>query len=356
MADDFYRLEGVTHRLRFKRRVRTSRGSLTDHEVLYLKLTEPGTGRTGWGEAAPLPGLSPDSVEAIQSWVRNHPRVSAADPLEEVPPGYPALRFGLETAWKSVRSSDPFQLYPSPFVDGKGGIPINGLVWMGSKREMERELRQKVAQGFSCLKLKIGALHWEEERDLLRGFRARYPAERYELRVDANGAFSADTVWPVLEELERLQVHSIEQPVPAGDWELLANICRNSPVPIALDEELIGIETAERRRALLATVGPAYLILKPTLIGGIAAAEEWIRFAADARVGWWATSALESNLGLNAIAQWVATWDPDLPQGLGTGALYTNNLTSPLEVREGRLHLNPRGRWSTPEALQTTHG
>lgn len=341
-----YRL--IPYTLHFKFKAGTSRGYLTQKTSYFIILNDA-HGRQGIGEAAPVPGLSPDdhphlpkqahqllgelcrqtfgSLDEALQWVATH-----------CPPGFPSLRFGVETALRSFWASHPLVLFDSPFVQGKQGIPINGLVWMGNLDFMQEQIEEKLQQGFRCIKMKIGALEVEKELDLLRKLRQRFSADALTLRVDANGAFDSKQAMPVLEALAQLEVHSIEQPIRPGQWDAMARLCQESPTPIALDEELIGIHTREEKRQLLEHIHPHYIILKPTLTGGLEAANEWIRLAESMDIGWWATSALESNIGLNAISQWTATWAPKLPQGLGTGQLYHNNLPLPLEIHAGQLY------------------
>ena len=222
------------------------------------------------------------------------------------------------------------------------GIPINGLIWMGDYQMMLEQIERKIETGFRCVKLKIGAIRFEEELALLRHIRAKLPAGKVELRVDANGAFTPAEAMEKLQRLAELEIHSIEQPIRAGQWEEMARLAAASPLPIALDEELIGHDTYEEKTRLLQTIRPRYIILKPSLHGGIHGCEEWIEIAGREGIGWWITSALESNIGLNSIAQWCATLSNPLPQGLGTGALFTDNIDLPLEVRGDCLWFNPK--------------
>ena len=216
---------------------------------------------------------------------------------------------------------------------------------MGDFNRMLAQIEKKMEAGFRCIKLKIGAINFEEELALLQHIRSHYSFKEIELRVDANGAFSPTDAMEKLKRLSELDLHSIEQPIRAGQWEAMARLCEETPLPIALDEELIGITDSTEKLALLETISPQYIVLKPSLIGGFSGAEEWIEFARNCRVGWWITSALESNVGLNAIAQWTATLPINMPQGLGTGALYTNNIPSPLEQIGDELRYNPDKTW-----------
>ena len=251
----------------------------------------------------------------------------------------------METALLDWRHGGRRVVYPSDFADGKRGITINGLIWMGDKRTMAARIEEKLAAGFSCIKLKIGAIDFDDECDLLAFIRSRYGRDTIELRVDANGAFAPDRALEYLKRLSDYDLHSIEQPIRAGQWEAMARLCETSPLPIALDEELIGVNGATEKRVLLETVAPQYVVLKPSLVGGFTGTQEWIDAARVAGAGWWITSALESNVGLNAIAQFTATLPVEMPQGLGTGALYTNNIPSPLEQVGEQLLYNPAKEW-----------
>ncbi|MEZ5104553.1 MAG: o-succinylbenzoate synthase [Draconibacterium sp.] len=334
--------------LYFKQPAGTSRGVLTVKEVFYLTLFDKeNPTKKGIGEIAPLPKLSPDAISDLEEKIKV--LVQAINEGELLPLNklvdLPAVRFGYETALKGMNSESPVLLYPSGFTEGKTGIPINGLIWMGTKDFMVNQVKEKLAAGFTCLKLKIGAIDFESELDILRSIRKRFPCEQLEIRVDANGAFSAEKALSILEELAAFNLHSIEQPIKAGQMEEMRKLCKETPLPIALDEELIGISTLEEKEQLLDEIQPQYIILKPTLTGGIKASEEWIALAEKRGIGWWVTSALESNIGLNAIAQWTATLGTSNFQGLGTGALFTNNIESPLFVSEGYIRYNPNRNW-----------
>ncbi|NOZ03257.1 MAG: o-succinylbenzoate synthase [FCB group bacterium] len=336
--------------LRFKRPSGTSRGILTERKTWFLKLTEignPNPERTGIGECAPLPGLSIDDRPNFESRIADVCREidNYLSDLKASLRDYPSIRFGLETALRDLENEGKRLLFPSPFVDSGRPIPINGLIWMGTPEFMRRQIKEKLASGFTCLKMKIGALDFETELNLLRDIRREYPPAEIELRVDANGAFDPDTAPEKLARLAELEIHSIEQPIPPGRPERMAEICENSPLPIALDEELIGISDEKEKHTLLATIRPQYIILKPTLVGGFAGAREWIAIAEKHNIGWWVTSALESNIGLNAIAQWTATLGDTMTHGLGTGQLYLNNIPSPLTIDSGKLYYKPQSEW-----------
>jgi o-succinylbenzoate synthase len=256
----------------------------------------------------------------------------------------PAVRFGIETALKDMESGGKQYLYNNHFTRGEGGIPINGLIWMNSAKVMLEQVKEKLAQGFRILKFKVGAINFEEEMSLLKSLRAMYSGEELEIRLDANGAWKPDEAIEKLKRLSDLDIHSLEQPIRAGQVQAMARVCEESPIDIALDEELIGIVEKEAKDALLQQIRPAYIILKPSLLGGIAASEDWIDAADSAGVAWWVTSALESNIGLNAIAQWTASLKVSMPQGLGTGMIYKNNISSPLYIKDAKLwHEQGRG-------------
>ena len=347
--------------LRFNFPARTSRGALTEHVAYYLELRDRRhPGRVGWGEAAPLAGLSPDYGPGFEAQVQqlcqklNKQRFAFGEDMEVgslVEAGLPALRFALETAVLDLAGGGRHQLYTNAFSESRVGLPINGLVWMGDAPFMRAQIRQKLAAGYSCLKLKIGSLDFATELALLAEIRAEAGPAELTLRVDANGAFSSAEALGKLDQLARFDVHSIEQPIAAGQWAALAEVCRHSPVPVALDEELIGLTEPAQQAALLAAVRPAYLVLKPTLLGGHAATRRWIALAAAHNLGWWITSALESNVGLNAVAQLTGEYDvAGFAQGLGTGQLYHNNVAAPLRIAHGTLHYDPAGRWGPLDA------
>ena len=260
---------------------------------------------------------------------------------------FPSIQFGLEQAFLSLQSEDPFVLFESDFTNASAGIPINGLIWMGSEAYMNEQIALRLEQGFRCIKLKIGALDFKREIALLAGIRKKYTKEEITLRVDANGAFSNGEALEKLQLLADYGLHSIEQPIKAGNTSAMKHLCEQTPLPIALDEELIGVNDVTSREKLLQTIQPQYIILKPSLLGGFAGCREWINLAAKYGIRWWVTSALESNIGLNAIAQWTYTLQNELPQGLGTGSLFSNNFESPLKVSNGKLHYHPAREWQT---------
>ena len=324
--------------LHFRQAAGTSRGVYTTRDVRYVRLTDVATGRTGVGECAPLPKLSCDDLPEYDSILSAQcRRLEETDVLDyEALRPYPSMLFGLESALMQLKTNHT-TLIDTPFTRGETGIPINGLIWMGTFEEMYQRIEEKMAAGFRCIKLKIGAIDFDREIYLLEHIRKHFGKDRIELRVDANGAFKPEDALKKLEILSRFDLHSIEQPIRAGQWNEMAGLCRRSPLPIALDEELIGINTVEEKTRLLDTVRPQYIILKPSLHGGIRGSEEWIQLADERHIGWWISSALESNVGLNAIAQWCASLHPTMPQGLGTGLLFTDNIPSPLYIQGDAL-------------------
>jgi len=338
----------IKHILNFKRPSGTSRGVLTSKETFFLVIEQEG--KKGTGECNLFRGLSADDVpdyEAKLQWVEQHLHLGEKALLEELKT-FPSIQFGVEQAFRSVVAPQWYELFPSNFTKGKDAIPINGLIWMGSSDFMKTQIKEKLAQGFRCIKMKIGAIDFEEEYRILKALRNEFSASDIEIRVDANGAFQATEALRYLERLATLQLHSIEQPIRAGQWEAMAELCEQTPLPIALDEELIGIFTREEKQRLLREIQPQYIILKPSLIGGYSGSEEWITLAETLGIGWWVTSALESNIGLNAIAQWTYTLRNPMPQGLGTGTLYTNNIPFPLYVENGHIGFNPCERVTFP--------
>lgn len=323
--------------LNFKRPSGTSRGVMTTKETWFIILEE--NGKKGIGECGILRGLSiddrPDYKEKLH-WACENIHLGEAA-LWQALIEFPSIQFGLETAFRSLNADDPFVLFPSEFTSGIKNIPINGLVWMGEEAFMKQQIEDKLDQGFNCIKLKIGAIDFEKEISLLEFIRGNFTPEQIEIRVDANGAFSPDEALQKLQRLSQYQLHSIEQPIHQHQADEMEQLCAATPLPIALDEELIGVFEYADKEALLQKIKPQYIILKPSLVGGMRGCDEWITLAEEQNIGWWITSALESNVGLNAIAQYTYTKSNLMPQGLGTGALYTNNFDAPLEVRNGEL-------------------
>lgn len=323
--------------LDFKFVARTSRNEMTQKETFFIRLTDSSTGKVGVGECPIFRGLSADDTPDFESRLAS--LCSALSRGEEFDiSNSSALIFGLETAKLDLESDAAGVMFDTPFSRGEAPISINGLVWMDSIEKMLESAAQKVEQGFKCVKIKIGQHDFEREVAMLDAFRRVFGPDKIELRLDANGAFGPDDALGKLKRLSVFDIHSIEQPIKAGQWEAMADLCQNSPIDIALDEELIGVADAAKASDLLSAISPRHIILKPALCGGVSGAEMWIREAESRNIGWWATSALESNVGLEAIAQWVATHEPAVCQGLGTGSLYTNNFISPLSVKSGALH------------------
>ncbi len=343
--NDAFFLEVVPYTLHFINPAGTSRGVMNEHHVWYIHMVSiEDPQREGWGECAPLPGLSCDDVPEYESILHrfcSEFEYTGQIDFKVLEP-YPSMLFGFETACQSYGRGNHI-LFESSFSRGISGIPINGLIWMDTIENMAVQIERKLQQGYSCIKLKIGSLNFEEEIELLERIRKRFPSTRITLRVDANGAFTTDIAQERLDRLAALDIHSIEQPIMAGQWDNMAELAARSKVPIALDEELIGIHTTRQKEALLDTIKPHFLVLKPSLHGGFRGCEEWIRLAESRSIGWWVTSALESNIGLNAIAQWCATLPITTHQGLGTGMLYRDNITVPLQIRGENLWFDPTG-------------
>lgn len=332
--------------LNFKRPGGTSRGILHSKETWFIILE--GNNRQGIGECGLFRGLSCDDrldYETTLKWVCNNIDLGL-DVLLSKLVEFPSIQFGLEMAFKSYSSTNQFLLFPSDFTQGEASIPINGLIWMGDKDFMRSQIRNKIDAGFDCIKMKIGAIDFEEELNLLRHIRNEFSSDEIELRVDANGAFDARDALENLKRLSEFKLHSIEQPIKQGQIEEMAQLCEQTPLPIALDEELIGVNNVTKKEDLLQTIQPQYIILKPSLVGGINGSQQWIDIAEKEKIGWWITSALESNVGLNAIAQWTYSLNNPMPQGLGTGGLFTNNFDSPLLVDQGELHFNSELTWN----------
>ena len=332
--------------LNFKRASGTSRGILKTKETYFLILEN--NSNIGYGECGVFKGLSADDrpdYEDKLNWLCSNIDKDEAFLLNELIE-FPSIQFGLEQALLSVKSENPFVLFPSKFTESKDSININGLVWMGSEAFMKQQITDKLKAGFSTIKMKIGAIDFKTELALLKSIRNEFTSKEIELRVDANGAFKPNEALEKLKRLSELELHSIEQPIKQGQIDEMANLCDKTPIPIALDEELIGVFNVTKKQELLQIVNPQYIILKPSLVGGFKGSEEWIQLAEKQNIGWWITSALESNIGLNSIAQWTYTLNSKMPQGLGTGSLFTNNIESPLEVKNGHLHYNNTKKWN----------
>ena len=331
--------------LKFKQASGTSRGILKTKETYFIILNK-GT-KIGVGESAIFRGLSYDDVPNYEEKLHdvcNNINLGLEKLLEKLI-DFPSIQFGLEQAFLSLASSNRFNLIPSKFTEGNAKIPINGLIWMGSKEFMKNQIIEKINAGFTTLKLKIGAIDFKTELALLQKIRKEFTANEITLRVDANGAFKPSMALEKLKRLSDLDLHSIEQPIKTKQWQEMALLCQKTPLPIALDEELIGIAQTGEREKLLQTIKPQFIILKPSLVGGIKASNQWIALAENQNINWWITSALESNIGLNAIAQYTYSLQNKLPQGLGTGSLFTNNFDSPLVVKQGYLGYDVSLKW-----------
>lgn len=331
--------------LNFKKPSGTSRGVMTEKETWFIILEE--NGKIGIGECGILRTLSiddrPDYEEKLQ-WVCHNIHLGEKQLLEALIE-FPSIQFGVETAFRSLGSKTPFDLFPSDFTQGKKSMQINGLVWMGDESFMKAQIEEKLVQGFTCIKLKIGAIDFEKELGLLRFIRQNFDAKTIEIRVDANGAFDLSEALYKLNQLSGFELHSIEQPIQKNNTDKMAELCKSAPFPIALDEELIGVFGRDKKEELLVKIQPQYIILKPSLVGGFNGVLEWISIAEKYNIGWWITSALESNIGLNAITQFTYILQNPLPQGLGTGSLYTNNFDCPLEIENGKIQYNQEKKW-----------
>ena len=334
-----YSYNVIEHHLQFVKPAKTSRNIFKTRTIYLIELTDISNGKRGLGEAAPLSLLSIDDIDnyaqVLESKVEEFcetRRIEDVD-LEK----YPSIKFGLETALLSLQADAKGRMYDTAFTRGESTIPVNGLVWMADAQSMYEEALSKIEEGFKVIKFKVGALDFDEECRMLEKIRKRFSACKITIRVDANGGFTAQESLKQLKELSRFEIHSIEQPIMAGQWDDMARLCRDSPMAIALDEELIEMNVHTSGAKLLDFLNPQYLILKPNLIGGVSIADEWIRLANKQGTGWWATSALESNIGLNAITQWVSTYDNPMHQGLGTGSLFSNNFDTSLKLHHGLM-------------------
>jgi len=336
------------YKLLFRNPSGTSRGILTEKDSWFIIIRDAfQPGLYGIGECSLLNHLSIDYLPDYEAKLKficsninlNKTKLFAGLNL------FPSIRFGLETAFLDIENEGKKHVFPSHFTSGEQGIPINGLIWMGSIPYMKEQLKKKIENGFNCIKIKIGALNFNDELGFLSYIRKEYGKD-IELRLDANGAFKPDDTIEKLKRLNEYNIHSIEQPIRKGQIAEMEYICRNSPIPVALDEELIGVPE-HKQLALLEQIKPRYIILKPSLLGGGAATDMWTENAVKLNINMWITSALESNIGLNAIAQYAFTKRPSIPQGLGTGSLFSNNFPSPLEVKNDHLYYNPQHHWQT---------
>lgn len=347
------------HVLKFKFKAGTSRGELTEKVTWILNVHESHHPEVfGLGECGPLAALSIDDHEEYNYYIDRiaHDLKGQDMPSSEgevyklvsklVPKELPAMRFGLETALLDLLNEGQRMIFKNRLVASGDRLPINGLIWMGDEAWMKDQIEEKLASGYTCIKLKIGAIDFDKECGLLEAIRKNYSADQITLRVDANGAFQTNEALAKLKRLAEYELHSIEQPIMPHQPEAMQMVCKHSKVPIALDEELIGVHGAEEKRELLRFIQPQYIVLKPTLVGGLASTKEWISLAEDQGISWWITSALESNIGLNAITQFTASYPVEMPQGLGTGQLYENNFDSPLTVGAGYIHYDQKKKWN----------
>ncbi len=333
---------------KFRQAAATSRGTFHSKKVYFLVLYDDKQPFiNGVGECSVFPGLSMDDIDGFEKKLNeivdliNRGWYNLKSPIYL----YPSINFAIETAMKDLEQKGSKILYPSAFTEGKDSIRINGLIWMGLADKMQRQIDMKLESGCSCLKLKVGALKMDEEYALLAKLRKRYSVDDLEIRLDANGAFQPEEALEILYRLSDLGIHSVEQPILPSQLEEMAALCETSPIPIALDEELIGKHPRENKWQLLKLINPQYIVLKPGLLGGISSCSEWIELAEEMKIGWWITSSLETNIGLNAIAQWTYTLKNPLAQGLGTGSLFENNIDSPLALTGEKLYYFPRKKW-----------
>lgn len=343
--------EYCRYRLVFHEPAITSRDVMTDKDTYFIRISdERRPGIYGIGECALFRGLSADDTPDYEDMLAQVcADISRQGLTAFVPSDSSSIRFGAESALADLRNGGRRLLWPGRWTRGEIAIPINGLIWMGSHDRMLARIDEKIEAGFRCIKLKIGGIRFDEELNLINHIRERYAPEELELRLDANGSFTPSDALCNLRALAPYGIHSIEQPIKAGQTEAMAEICRKSPIPVALDEEPIGCRDTKSKIALLDSIKPQYIILKPSLCGGFAASEEWAALACERGIGWWATSALESDIGLNAIAQWCGSMNTKIPQGLGTGRLYVNNIASPLRQIGDGLRYDPEGVWELPE-------
>ena len=329
-----YRAEWCRYRLDFTFEARTSRGSMLHKDTYFIRITAS-DGRSGIGEVPLFRGLSQEDTPEFESLLASKCRNVAEAMLN---PGASSIAFGVAGAFAAFSHRTP-----TPWQSGHRGIPLNGLVWMGDKHLMKHRIAEKLDQGFKVIKIKIGGIGFEDELDLIADIRQHFSPRDIEIRVDANGAFTPDNAMTYLDRLAPYELHSIEQPIRAGQHEAMAALCRQSPIPVALDEELIGIKPYEEKVRIVDYIRPAYLVLKPSLCGGFADCEQYMHLIGDGR--WWVTSALESNVGLHAIASWLSRFDLDMVQGLGTGQIYSNNIISPLVMHDAALWCEPKIKW-----------
>jgi o-succinylbenzoate synthase len=348
------------HSLDFHFEAGTSRGILTKKNSYFIKISDSNNPNIyGIGEAGPLKGLSPEYEEnCLQSFekvVNQIPQVELPHTLAHIPDWLNAnpirqasFKMAIEMALRDLLIEKNGIYFENSFSKGATTLPINGLIWMGTAEFMQKQIEEKLLQGYSCLKLKIGAIDFATEIELLKKLRTRFSKDELTIRVDANGAFEPEDALEKLEKLSQFDLHSIEQPIKAGQWKEMAYLVSQKIIPIALDEELIGIRDMESQKELLNFIQPEYIILKPSLLGGFQDTDQWIQLTECLSTSWWITSALESNIGLQAIAQFTANYDNPMPQGLGTGQLYTNNFESGLSINKGQILFNPNIHRKSP--------
>ncbi len=335
--------------LKFKKPSGTSRGILYHKPSWYIYLyDEEYPSKKGIGECSIIPGLSIDNEENIEGKLSDICKLINDDDFdfESTIPEYPAIEFALDTALLDFQVKGNKQLFPSEFTEGTEGIETNGLIWMGDAHTMFEQIEEKITQGFSCIKLKIGAIGTEDELRVIHNIRNHFSEKDIEIRVDANGAFTPDEAYEIMGKLADLDVHSIEQPILPSQVFEMADLCRKAPIPVALDEELFGKHPFENKLKLIEIIRPHYLVLKPSMLGGFKETMDWVNIAGKENIGWWITSALESNIGLNAIAQWCYALGVKMPQGLGTGGLYVKNVVSPLTMKGSKLFYDPNVEWN----------
>jgi O-succinylbenzoate synthase len=337
----------TSYKIPFKNPILTSRGGM-NHKYGYFITIENG-GIKGIGECSIIKGLSRDNLDTLPDILGY-----VCDKIEhwelikkDIFKTHPAIVFAVESALLDLKNGGRKILFESAFTNQLQPIPINGLVWMADEKKMSHEINEKYEKGFRCIKLKVGAIDFEAECRLLSKIRSEFDKDKIEIRVDANGAFAPNIVRERLLRLAEFDIHSIEQPISTNQWKLMAALCNEKIIAIALDEELIAVMEEDKMEELLDTINPQYIILKPSLIGGLTIADKWIAFAQKRNIDWWATSALETNIGLNAISQWVAHKDVSTTQGLGTGELYQKNIASPLYIDRGQLFYNAVKKWGT---------
>ncbi len=347
------KIEYAPYRLFFKQPAITSRSVMHDKETYFVRLHDTDVpGVYGMGECAIFRGLCSDDTPDYEARLNKLCRLINMGEIsmsEALMLASSSVRFGLETAFADFMSGGLMKPFASPWSEGCTSIIINGLVWMGTATQMRDRIAEKINAGFRCIKLKIGGINFDQELELVKFIRKSFPSDKLEIRLDANGAFTADNALKRLDALFPYDIHSIEQPIRHGQFKEMAGICKQSPIPIALDEELIGTFSNDYKLSLLGEIKPQYIVLKPSLCGGFSDADNWISVAESIGIKWWATSALESNIGLNAIAQWTACHDTKVPQGLGTGALYTNNIVSPLVQSGQSLRYDVSKQWNIPD-------